>query len=580
MSEIKPNQTKSSQNIGCCILAVYLILILVIVVTILAVTSKTETTLKTTATRTHGTTTSTPTTTTTTTTKVMSLSSTTIPNSTANSTSTETEVANDYLPDFECNATNPCPNGYCCSTTYVIQNESICISLSLGDIYCSTTTEETTAATTTEVTIATTTKVITDDVLPDVECNATNPCPNGYCCSTNVNNEANCISLALGDTYCAKTTEVTPTTTATTTTTTAMTTILTKNCTSVNPCGLDEGHCEDHYECKDGLLCGKISCRDSYGFNVDCCSNASNGDAKFCTKTKPCDIDEGDCNFHNECIEGLVCGFNTNCPDYLGFNSTNINCCYNATLGDEEFCTVDNPCGINEGDCDVDSECQLGLGCGSNNCPASVVVGLSNNHPEKVVDCCSACCQNINVTHSNDYVKTIYENLYGTYSVDGTDNHQRQYYLQDDNGYYGIWWCNENENWITGLATNMGTCGSWFASADKSNTCPDSFGYDWKWYDYVNGAVLTSAGKGLKLVCATTTTAITTSPETSTKATEELDCSVVQLDYVGDDYCDDISNTENCGWDGGDCCGNNLNYDYCDVCECLDPNPKNIHYIP
>ena len=434
MSEIKPNQTKSSQNIGCCILAVYLILILVIVVTILAVTSKTETTLKTTATRTHATTTSTPTTTTTTTTttKVMSLSSTTIPNSTANSTSTETEVANDYLPDVECNATNPCPNGYCCSTTYVIQNESICISLSLGDIYCSTTTEETTAATTTEVTIATTTKVITDDVLPDVECNATNPCPNGYCCSTNVNNEANCISLALGDTYCAKTTEVTPTTTATTTTTTAMTTILTKNCTSVNPCGLDEGHCEDHYECKDGLLCGKISCRDSYGFNVDCCSNASNGDAKFCSTTKPCDIDEGDCNFHNECIEGLVCGFNTNCPDYLGFNSTNINCCYNATLGDEEFCTVDNPCGINEGDCDVDSECQLGLGCGSNNCPASVVVGLSNNHPEKVVDCCSACCQNINVTHSNDYVKTIYENLYGTYSAVGTDTttHLRQNYLK------------------------------------------------------------------------------------------------------------------------------------------------------
>ena len=268
--------------------------------------------------------------------------------------------------------------------------------------------------------------------MPDVECNATNPCPNGYCCSTNVNNEANCISLALGDTYCAKTTEVTPTTTATTTTTTAMTTILTKNCTSVNPCGLDEGHCEDHYECKDGLLCGKISCRDSYGFNVDCCSNASNGDAKFCTKTKPCDIDEGDCNFHNECIEGLVCGFNTNCPDYLGFNSTNINCCYNATLGDEEFCTVDNPCGINEGDCDVDSECQLGLGCGSNNCPASVVVGLSNNHPEKVVDCCSACCQNINVTHSNDYVKTIYENLYGTYSAVGTDTttHLRQNYLK------------------------------------------------------------------------------------------------------------------------------------------------------
>ena len=33
------------------------------------------------------------------------------------------------------------------------------------------------------------------------------------------------------------------------------------------------------------------------------------------------------------------------------------------------------------------------------------------------------CCQNINLSHSNDYVPSIYENLYGTYSVDGTDNH-------------------------------------------------------------------------------------------------------------------------------------------------------------
>ena len=47
----------------------------------------------------------------------------------------------------------------------------------------------------------------------------------------------------------------------------------------------------------------------------------------------------------------------------------------------------------------------------------------------------------------------------------------------------------------------MGICGSWYASANKSNTCVDTFGYDWKWYDYENGAVLTSAGEGLRLVC-------------------------------------------------------------------------------
>ena len=35
----------------------------------------------------------------------------------------------------------------------------------------------------------------------------------------------------------------------------------------------------------------------------------------------------------------------------------------------------------------------------------------------------------------------------------------------------------------------------------KYGTCVDTFGYDWKWYDYENGAVLTSAGEGLKIVC-------------------------------------------------------------------------------
>ena len=116
-------------------------------------------------------------------------------------------------------------------------------------------------------------------------------------------------------------------------------------------------------------------------------------------------------------------------------------------------------------------------------------------------DCCNDCCQNINVTHSNSHVLSIYQNLYGTYSVDGIDSHNRQYYLQDVGGYYGIWWCNEEKTWVIGHSTNMGICGSWYASADKSNTCVDTFGYDWKWYDYENGAVLTSAGEGLKLVC-------------------------------------------------------------------------------
>ena len=42
--------------------------------------------------------------------------------------------------------------------------------------------------------------------------------------------------------------------------------------------------------------------------------------------------------------------------------------------------------------------------------------------------------------------------------------------------------------------------------------------------------------------------------------------------WIGDNYCDDINNNMDCSYDGGDCCGCNINADYCSVCACLDPN--------
>ena len=52
------------------------------------------------------------------------------------------------------------------------------------------------------------------------------------------------------------------------------------------------------------------------------------------------------------------------------------------TLGDEGFCTTVTTCGEDEGDCDSHDECQDGLVCGSNNCPASL--GFDSK-----VDCCT-----------------------------------------------------------------------------------------------------------------------------------------------------------------------------------------------
>ena len=51
----------------------------------------------------------------------------------------------------------------------------------------------------------------------------------------------------------------------------------------------------------------------------------------------------------------------------------------NITIGHEHFCTIENPCGADQGDCDSNSECQCDLYCGYNNCP---VLGSE-------VDCCT-----------------------------------------------------------------------------------------------------------------------------------------------------------------------------------------------
>ena len=72
---------------------------------------------------------------------------------------------------------------------------------------------------------------------------------------------------------------------------------------------------------------------------------------------------------------------------------------------------------------------------------------------------------------------------------------------------------------------------------------------------------------------AVTTTAATTT--TGVATTAYCDATWTQKNWIGDGYCDDVTNTEGCQWDGGDCCGDNVNTQYCDFttykCACLDP---------
>ena len=48
--------------------------------------------------------------------------------------------------------------------------------------------------------------------------------------------------------------------------------------------------------------------------------------AKFCTVTNPCKVNEGHCYHNQQCSKGLSCGHD-NCPDHLGY-ANKTNCCY------------------------------------------------------------------------------------------------------------------------------------------------------------------------------------------------------------------------------------------------------------
>ena len=53
------------------------------------------------------------------------------------------------------------------------------------------------------------------------------------------------------------------------------------------------------------------------------------GHATFCTSQNPCGLNEGDCDSKDDCQTGLVCG-DDNCPSHLGFESW-VDCCYKGT---------------------------------------------------------------------------------------------------------------------------------------------------------------------------------------------------------------------------------------------------------
>ena len=111
----------------------------------------------------------------------------------------------------------------------------------------------------------------------------------------------------------------------------------------------------------------------------DNCENVTNGEIGFCA-CHSCSEHEGHCDSNDQCQEGLRCGTD-NCPPSSGFD-WQTDCCYTVIVGYEDFCTIDEPCEVDEGDCDSDNECKNHLFCGSNNCPDSLGFYSSS------IDCC------------------------------------------------------------------------------------------------------------------------------------------------------------------------------------------------
>ena len=104
---------------------------------------------------------------------------------------------------------------------------------------------------------------------------------------------------------------------------------------------------------------------------------------------------------------------------------------YIKCANEDDFCTSQNPCATDQGDCDIHDECQDGLFCGSNNCPASL-----GFHSE--FDCCYA----VNSRKHTSIYETIYKKRknYGQLVCSGDPEFIGDDFCDDDNNNEGCQW--------------------------------------------------------------------------------------------------------------------------------------------
>ncbi len=132
----------------------------------------------------------------------------------------------------------------------------------------------------------------------------------------------------------------------------------------VGNCGGNAGNCW----CDDACV-GYNDCCDDY---AAVCGNGCHSDVLggfgYCSSDCKCAAGEGDCDNDNHCNAGLICVDNVGAN--YGFGGTVDVCepagggdCHGDSLGGYSYCSGDCTCGMGEGDCDNDNECDLGLMC-------------------------------------------------------------------------------------------------------------------------------------------------------------------------------------------------------------------------
>lgn len=145
-------------------------------------------------------------------------------------------------------------------------------------------------------------------------------------------------------------------------------------CTEACPCEVREGGCERDDECLSGICSPMAGARFGLPQDMGVCTEARCRpvhplvtDWSSCTEQCPCPEGWGDCDYDWDCAPGLFCG-----EDYgylAGSSNEYLDICiascpvFDELSVSERFCNNRCTCGVLQGHCDSDAECDAGLSC-------------------------------------------------------------------------------------------------------------------------------------------------------------------------------------------------------------------------